>query len=184
MLKTRDLVSNKRICLQGAYKKSLPPGSLQKISASRELTFWGGRQKINTYRKWVLGFFMIPLLWSAKAGETSQWWEVQVRVLLIVRVWCVECYGHSSKRVLVKCRYRRVSWWGGHVWDCVHLMKIYWVVMYPEGSPCSSVSKESACSTGDQVQFLGGEDPPGEGNGNPLQYASHTFLYDVYPSVK
>lgn len=28
MLKTRDLVSNKRICLQGAYKKSLPPGSL------------------------------------------------------------------------------------------------------------------------------------------------------------
>ena len=27
------------------------------------------------------------------------------------------------------------------------------------GFPCSSVSKESACNTGDPVQFLGQEDP-------------------------
>ena len=35
------------------------------------------------------------------------------------------------------------------------------------GFPHSSVGKESACNVGDP----GLERPPGEGNGNPLQYA-------------
>ena len=39
-----------------------------------------------------------------------------------------------------------------------------------KGFPCSSVSKESACSAGDLglIPELGGS--PREGNGNPLQY--------------
>ena len=37
------------------------------------------------------------------------------------------------------------------------------------GFPCGSDSRETACNAGDQVQSLSGEDPPGEGNGNPLQ---------------
>ena len=39
------------------------------------------------------------------------------------------------------------------------------------GFPCSSVSKESACSAGDPGLIPGLEISPGEGNGNPLQYS-------------
>ena len=38
-----------------------------------------------------------------------------------------------------------------------------------QGFPCSSVSKESACTAGDLGSIPGSERPPGEGNGNPLQ---------------
>ena len=37
------------------------------------------------------------------------------------------------------------------------------------GFPCSSVSKESACSAGNQGLILGSGRSPGEGNGNPYQ---------------
>ena len=39
-----------------------------------------------------------------------------------------------------------------------------------KGFPCSSVSKESACSAGDPGSIPGLGRSPGEGNGNPLQY--------------
>ena len=39
------------------------------------------------------------------------------------------------------------------------------------GFPCSSVSKESACSAGDLGSIPGSEGSTGEGNGNPLQYS-------------
>ena len=39
------------------------------------------------------------------------------------------------------------------------------------GFPCSSVSKESACSAGDPVSIPGSGRSPGEGNSNPLQYS-------------
>ena len=39
------------------------------------------------------------------------------------------------------------------------------------GFPCSSVSKESACSAGDLGLIPGTGRSPGEGNGNPLQYS-------------
>ena len=38
------------------------------------------------------------------------------------------------------------------------------------GFPCSSVGKESACSAGDPGSIPGLGRPPGEGNGDPLQY--------------
>ena len=38
------------------------------------------------------------------------------------------------------------------------------------GFPCSSVGKESACSTGDLSLIPGLRTSPGEGNGSPLQY--------------
>ena len=41
--------------------------------------------------------------------------------------------------------------------------------------PGSSVSKESACNAGDPGLIPGLGRPPGEGNGNPLQY-SWAFL--------
>ena len=37
--------------------------------------------------------------------------------------------------------------------------------------PCSSVSKESACNSGDLGSIPGSGRSPGEGNGNPLQYS-------------
>ena len=40
----------------------------------------------------------------------------------------------------------------------------------PEGFPCSSVGKESACSAGDPGLIPGLGRYPGEGNGNPFQY--------------
>ena len=39
------------------------------------------------------------------------------------------------------------------------------------GFPCSSIGKESACSTGDLGSIPGLGRSPGEGNGNPLQYS-------------
>ena len=39
------------------------------------------------------------------------------------------------------------------------------------GSPGGSDSKASACSAGDLVLIPGSGRPPGEGNGNPLQYS-------------
>ena len=38
-------------------------------------------------------------------------------------------------------------------------------------SPGGSVAKQSACSVGDPGLILGLRRPPGEGNGNPLQYS-------------
>ena len=40
-----------------------------------------------------------------------------------------------------------------------------------KGFPCSSVTKESACSAGDPDSIPGLGGSPGEGNGNPLQYS-------------
>ena len=40
------------------------------------------------------------------------------------------------------------------------------------GFPGSSDSKESACNAGDPGSVPGSGRSPGEGNGNPLQYAS------------
>ena len=39
------------------------------------------------------------------------------------------------------------------------------------GFPCSSVSKESACSAGNLGSIPGSRRSPGEGNDNPLQYS-------------
>ena len=45
--------------------------------------------------------------------------------------------------------------------------------------PCSSVGKESACSTGDPGSIPGWGRSPGEGNGNPLQYPCLENLTDT-----
>jgi len=39
------------------------------------------------------------------------------------------------------------------------------------GLPCGSDGKESTCNAGDPCSIPGWGRPPGEGNGNPLQYA-------------
>ena len=39
------------------------------------------------------------------------------------------------------------------------------------GFPCGSVGKESACNVEDLSLIPGSERPPGEENGNPLQYS-------------
>ena len=39
-----------------------------------------------------------------------------------------------------------------------------------QGFPCSSVSKESACSAGNPGSIAGWGRSPGNGNGKPLQY--------------
>ena len=46
------------------------------------------------------------------------------------------------------------------------------------GFPCSSVSKESACSAGDPGSTSGLGRSPGEGNGNPRQYPCPENLMD------
>ena len=47
-----------------------------------------------------------------------------------------------------------------------------------KGFPCSSVSKDSACSAGDPGSIPGWRRSPGEGNGNPLQYPCLENLMD------
>ena len=61
---------------------------------------------------------------------------------------------------------------GFHVWGPATKQKRQspsFLVIDP-GFPCSSVSKESACSAGDLGLIPGLGRSPGEGNGNPLQY--------------
>ena len=43
---------------------------------------------------------------------------------------------------------------------------------YLMGLPWWLSGKESTCQCGDMVQYLGWEDSPGGGHGNPLQYSS------------
>ena len=50
------------------------------------------------------------------------------------------------------------------------LMKLFAGQQWKHCFPCSSVSKESACSAGDQGSIPGLGRSPGEGNSNPLQY--------------
>ena len=47
------------------------------------------------------------------------------------------------------------------------------------GFPYSSVSKESACSTGDLGSIPGLGRSPGKGNGNPFQYPCLENLMDT-----
>ena len=52
----------------------------------------------------------------------------------------------------------------------------YWRLLWTfMGFPCSSVSKESACSAGDLGSIFGSGRSPGEGNGNPL----HAFAWKI-----
>ena len=44
-------------------------------------------------------------------------------------------------------------------------------IMNAKGFPGGSDGKESVCSAGDADSILGSGRPPGEGNGNPLQYS-------------
>ena len=46
------------------------------------------------------------------------------------------------------------------------------------GFPCSSISKESACSAGDPGSIPGSGRSPGEGNGNKLWYPCQENLMD------
>ena len=52
------------------------------------------------------------------------------------------------------------------------------LVIVSLGFPCSSVSKESACSAGDPGSIPGLGRSPGEGNGNPIQYPCLENLMD------
>ena len=63
------------------------------------------------------------------------------------------------------------------LWSEVRQRQISNDIVYM-GFPCSSVSKESAGSTGDQgsIPWLGRS--PGEGNGDPLQYPCLENLMD------
>ena len=47
---------------------------------------------------------------------------------------------------------------------------VQWLKLF-FGFPCSSVGKESACSSGDPGLIHGLGRCPGEGNGNPVQYS-------------
>ena len=51
--------------------------------------------------------------------------------------------------------------------------------IFYKGFPCSSVGKESACSTGDPGSILGLGRSPGEENGNWLQYPCLENLMDT-----
>ena len=72
-----------------------------------------------------------------------------------------------------------------------HVRKVVTSVVYPSltvitssqvhthtGFPCSSVSKESACSAGDTGSIPGLGRSPGEGKGNPLEYPCLENLMD------
>ena len=53
------------------------------------------------------------------------------------------------------------------------------LLLLSTGFPCSSVGKESACSSGDPGSIPGLGRSPGEGNGNPLQYPCLENLMDT-----
>ena len=60
-----------------------------------------------------------------------------------------------------------------------HRLELMWPAQDPGASQGLS-SKESACQE-EWFRFLGQEDPPGEGNGNPFQYSCLEIPWTVEP---
>ena len=60
----------------------------------------------------------------------------------------------------------------------IMIIKEWSVLWFFVGFPCSSVNKESACSSGDLGLIPGLGRSHGEGNGNPLQYPCLEKLMD------
>ena len=56
----------------------------------------------------------------------------------------------------------------GNAKSVVSIFFFFFFLIRPVGFPCSSVSKESACSAEDSGSIPGLGRPPGEGHGNPL----------------
>ena len=59
--------------------------------------------------------------------------------------------------------------------------RYWWLLWTFMGFPCSSVSKESACSAGDLGSILGSGRSPGEGNGNPLHTLARKIPWTEEP---
>ena len=78
------------------------------------------------------------------------------------RIFTVEFSTLIRLQVFTIKRWRKKLWFTHvpHIW-----------MSFLNTRPCSSVGKESACSAGDQGSIPGSGRSPGEGNGNPLQYA-------------
>ena len=63
-----------------------------------------------------------------------------------------------------------------------HIINYYiWVMLRKFVFPSGSVSKESACNSGDPGSIPGSGRSPGEGNGNPLQYSCLEIPYTEEP---
>ena len=52
-----------------------------------------------------------------------------------------------------------------------HIHEFFRIYLQTWGFPGGSDGKESACNAGDEGLIPGSGRPPGEGNGNPLQYS-------------
>ena len=65
-----------------------------------------------------------------------------------------------------------------HPDNVFHLFIELCICLSVEGFPCSSVSKESACSVGDRGSIRSLGRSPGERNGNPFQYPCLENLID------
>ena len=61
--------------------------------------------------------------------------------------------------------------------NCCQVIRSYWCTLRRRmGFPGGSGGKESTCNSGDLGLIPDSEGSPGEGNGNPLQYARHSSM--------
>ena len=109
------------------------------------------------------------------------------RISKITNPKTVETWIKNSLSVLLGVRVRRTSstlapWFpdpwilSGEMSERWHYyltsgFRIHTLTIATRGFPCSSVSKESACSAGDPGSIPESGRSPGEGNGNPLQHS-------------
>ena len=95
-----------------------------------------------------------------KTLSFNLWWAASISFTYILRRWYSENINNSFQK------YPKPS--------------IFYQTIEPLlwGFPYSSVGKESACNAGDLGLIPGLGRPPGEGNGNPLQYSCLENLMD------
>ena len=85
-------------------------------------------------------------------------------------IWNV--HGNGRRHWILKLAHIDLTW--QHKSACyravVRMLQTDFAFNYSYICNCGSVVKNPSAKEGDMGQSLGGEDSPGEGNGNPLQY--------------
>ena len=88
--------------------------------------------------------------------------------------------GHNAYFLIVRNSFQEKSTSQKMIWGMIMWGEIifFYVIPFVSGFPHSSVSRESACNSGDPGLIPGLGISSGEGNSNPLQYSCLENLMD------
>ena len=138
-------------------------------------------------RRFPLSCFILTPVWHVFLSPSSNWAQQFFPVILYLsgKLWIVRDSSHLAPQILRGAVHRiqpcPFSWflvsnpnrfWKKYSLEWFKSLVLFfksWSIVDIRGFPRGSDSKESACHEGDLGLIWSGR-PPGEGNGNPLQY--------------